>query len=179
MAWTTPRTWVTSEVVTASIMNTHVRDNFEETGPHLVTSAGQYLVASSANNLTVRGGATDEDNTAETTASTSYTDLATSGPNVTRTVGDRALVLWSARMSNNTAGETCFVSIDISGANTSSATDSRSIRFESDSANQQADISGHRFYESMSAGSSTFKLEYKVSGGTGNFDNRRITVFPY
>lgn len=27
MAWTTPRTWVTSELVTASIMNTHVRDN--------------------------------------------------------------------------------------------------------------------------------------------------------
>lgn len=28
MAWTAPRTWVTSEVVTSSIMNTHVRDNF-------------------------------------------------------------------------------------------------------------------------------------------------------
>lgn len=27
MAWTTPRTWVTNELVTASIMNTHVRDN--------------------------------------------------------------------------------------------------------------------------------------------------------
>lgn len=27
MAWTTPRTWVALEVVTASIMNTHVRDN--------------------------------------------------------------------------------------------------------------------------------------------------------
>lgn len=27
MAWTTPRTWVTSETVTASLMNTHVRDN--------------------------------------------------------------------------------------------------------------------------------------------------------
>lgn len=27
MAWTTPRTWVTAEVVTASHMNTHVRDN--------------------------------------------------------------------------------------------------------------------------------------------------------
>jgi hypothetical protein len=26
-AWTTPRTWVASEVVTASIMNTHIRDN--------------------------------------------------------------------------------------------------------------------------------------------------------
>lgn len=27
MAWTSPRTWVTSEMVTAAIMNTHVRDN--------------------------------------------------------------------------------------------------------------------------------------------------------
>lgn len=27
MAWTTPRTWVASEVVTASLLNTHVRDN--------------------------------------------------------------------------------------------------------------------------------------------------------
>lgn len=27
MAYTTPRTWVSSEVVTAAIMNTHVRDN--------------------------------------------------------------------------------------------------------------------------------------------------------
>ncbi|MDA1330693.1 MAG: hypothetical protein O3B43_06485 [Chloroflexi bacterium] len=27
MAWTTPRTWTTSELVTASIMNTHIRDN--------------------------------------------------------------------------------------------------------------------------------------------------------
>lgn len=27
MAWTAPRTWVVSEVVTAALMNTHVRDN--------------------------------------------------------------------------------------------------------------------------------------------------------
>lgn len=27
MAWTAPRTWVTNEVVTSTIMNTHVRDN--------------------------------------------------------------------------------------------------------------------------------------------------------
>ncbi len=28
MAWTTPRTWNAGETVTSSIMNTHVRDNF-------------------------------------------------------------------------------------------------------------------------------------------------------
>lgn len=27
MAWTTPRTWVTGEVVTASLLNSHLRDN--------------------------------------------------------------------------------------------------------------------------------------------------------
>lgn len=27
MAWTTPRTWVLGEIITAAIMNTHVRDN--------------------------------------------------------------------------------------------------------------------------------------------------------
>lgn len=31
MAWTTPRTWVASEVPTATIMNAHIRDNMEYT----------------------------------------------------------------------------------------------------------------------------------------------------
>ncbi len=30
MPWTTPRTWVAGEVVTAAIMNTHVRDNLSD-----------------------------------------------------------------------------------------------------------------------------------------------------
>lgn len=33
MAWTTPRTWVTSEIVTASQLNTHVRDNLNAVFP--------------------------------------------------------------------------------------------------------------------------------------------------
>ena len=28
MAFSTPRTWSTGEIVTAALMNTHVRDNF-------------------------------------------------------------------------------------------------------------------------------------------------------
>lgn len=40
MAWTTPRTWVTSEVVTAAEMNAHVRDNmnFLRTGVAQITT---------------------------------------------------------------------------------------------------------------------------------------------
>lgn len=32
MAWTTPRTWVAGEIVTAANMNTHVRDNLKAIG---------------------------------------------------------------------------------------------------------------------------------------------------
>lgn len=32
MAWTSPRTWVAGEVLTASLLNTHVRDNLKAIG---------------------------------------------------------------------------------------------------------------------------------------------------
>jgi hypothetical protein len=36
MAWTAPRTWTDGELVTAAIMNPHVRDNMLAVGPHLI-----------------------------------------------------------------------------------------------------------------------------------------------
>jgi len=35
MAWTAPRTWVTGEVVTAALLNTHIRDNQLELSTHV------------------------------------------------------------------------------------------------------------------------------------------------
>jgi len=51
MAWSTPRTWVTGEVLTAALLNTELRDNLNQTGPALVTTAEDILVASGANAL--------------------------------------------------------------------------------------------------------------------------------
>jgi len=51
MAWTTPRTWVTGEVVTAALLNTHLRDNLDETAPATVTTAGDLVYATGANAL--------------------------------------------------------------------------------------------------------------------------------
>jgi hypothetical protein len=54
MAWTNPRTWVTSEVVTAAMLNTHVRDNLNTLRAHhgcsLYKSADQ-SVANGANDV--------------------------------------------------------------------------------------------------------------------------------
>ena len=52
MAWTTPRTYTTGEVITAAILNAHIRDNFNETAPAKVTTAGDIVYATAANTLT-------------------------------------------------------------------------------------------------------------------------------
>ena len=45
MAWTSPRTWVTAELVTAALLNTHVRDNLT----YLLTNVPNLTVASITN----------------------------------------------------------------------------------------------------------------------------------
>lgn len=52
MAWTAPRTWVTSEVVTATMMNAHVRDNLLETAPAKASAKGDLFAATGANAIT-------------------------------------------------------------------------------------------------------------------------------
>ena len=47
MAWTTPRTWVTGEVVTAGMMNTYVRDDFNvvyNSGPRMGGGQSAYAL---------------------------------------------------------------------------------------------------------------------------------------
>lgn len=49
MAWTDPRTWVTSELVTAAIMNTHIRDNAKELWREIVKVDAGSQVATPGN----------------------------------------------------------------------------------------------------------------------------------
>lgn len=53
VAWTAPRTWATGEVVTESMLNTHVRDNLDWLKDHAdsrdgvhALAAGEYVVGS-------------------------------------------------------------------------------------------------------------------------------------
>ena len=49
MAWTTPRTWASGDVVLASDLNTHLRDNLNVTAPAVMTTQGDVIYASGAN----------------------------------------------------------------------------------------------------------------------------------
>ena len=49
MAWTTPRTRVTGEVVTAALLNAQIKGNLDLSAPAIMTTAGDIIYASGAN----------------------------------------------------------------------------------------------------------------------------------
>ena len=49
MAWTAPKTWVASAILTAAELNVHLRDNLNATFPALVSAKGDSVWASGAN----------------------------------------------------------------------------------------------------------------------------------
>jgi FtsP/CotA-like multicopper oxidase with cupredoxin domain len=112
--------------------------------------------------------------TSQTTTSSTYTNLTTPGPSVTVTTGTTALVTITARMRNSAVNLT-RMSYDISGATAISADDTRSLEIESDGW-MRASMT-HR-QTGLTAGSNTFKAEYRVAAGTGTFEDRQIIVIP-
>jgi hypothetical protein len=117
-------------------------------------------------------------NTLESTASTSYTNLTTSGPSVTIATGSKALVTVTATIdSNSTAGDTqVFAGFDVSGATTVAANDDQALdhRLGGSLVTQ----SGTFLVTGLTAGSNVFTMKYKSGSGsiTGRYLRRNITV---
>lgn len=156
MAWVAPRTWVTNEVVTAAMMNQDVRDNSTDLDSRTTTSGAEVT-------------------TSETTTSTAYTDLATSGPAVTVTTGTVAMVSLRGEIFNSAAGNASIMSFAISGATTSAAADAKSVYVKGTAA---FGIGGVFRATGLTAGSNTFTAKYRVDAGTGTFVNRQIIAWP-
>ena len=175
MAWTSPMTFTANSVLTAAQLNTHLRDNLNQTGPAKVTAAGQYLVSTGANTLAARSCDDEIVEDSETTTSTSYADLATTGPAITRTTGTTCLVTTTCELSNSNSGATSNATFAISGATTTAADDIRRIKNTGTDALRMS----VQTYIAVTSGSNTFTMKYRVSSGTGTFLARRIHVFPF
>lgn len=136
---------------------------------------GSGLPTTNAKNTTIA--------TSETTASTSYTDLATPGPSVSPTIGASGLALMVITMfgSCSSSGTDVLGSPVVSGANTISAAANEAIgtwHFTTAATNQLAEFSYARLLTGLSAGATTFKLQYRVTSGTGTFIRRTMSVIP-
>jgi len=113
--------------------------------------------------------------TQEDTASTTYTDLATSGPAVVVTLAEArtAIVLMKSGCTNTTTADDMWVSFAVSGATTLAASDSRAIRHNGSGGTQS-----YSAFEtvSLSAGTNTITAKYRTDGGNGRFVERRLAV---
>lgn len=144
MAYTAPRTWVTGELVTASMMNTHVRDNFDalKTPP-----AG---VATWSTNFT--------------TTSTSFVDLTSATHTITST-GGGFLVILLASIANSSLGASNNIDIVVDGVSESGLT-SGVQAWGQEVANAAVPICVVFKVPAKSAGSHTIKAQVRVSAGT-------------
>ena len=116
-------------------------------------------------------------NTEETTTSTTYVDLTTSGPAVTISPGDTKdhLILIRCGINNGGAGpQQSLASVSIAGA---SAADGDAARL--DQRGTPNDIGGTFFSVALAlatASGSTHTMKYRVTAGTGEFMDRRIVA---
>lgn len=179
MAWTTPATAVANATLPAATWNATVRDNLNATAVALASTASQYFVATGVNALAPRLLQTATVATSQTTASSSYVDLATVGPTVTVTTGTIAVAFFCAAVSNSGTSSATDVSVAVSGATSVAASDAwRTVLDGVAGGNVNRSVGMHCF-TGLIAGSNTFTMKYKTGSGTGTFANRELIVFPY
>lgn len=163
---------------TAAQFNAHVRDNLLETAPAKATTAGRIFVATGANAIAERVITAASIATSETTTSSSFTDLATTGPAVTVTTGTQALVIVTCQVNNSTTNFS-VAGYAVSGASTVAADDDRSLVQDSTAGNfEDVRASAVNYQSGLTAGSNTFTMKYRVGGGTGAFQRRHLIVIP-
>lgn len=134
----------------------------------------RYVAAKASNKWIFIGGAPGyaEVDTSETTASTTYAPLATAGPSFTLPVSGDYIIDTGFRAEISVAGQ-IFMSYDIGAT----------AAVDADAVGDQQDATA-RAYERVRANKKTgltavaLVSKYRVSTGTGTFENRWIRVTP-
>jgi hypothetical protein len=114
--------------------------------------------------------------TSQTTASSAYTDLATTGPSVTIATDATALVTLTAQLSNSDASRKCKMGFAVSDATTMAASDTYALQATSAGADGVYQASGTFYVTGLTAGTNTFTAEYASGANTCTFAERQMIV---
>lgn len=115
----------------------------------------------------------------ESTTSTSFTDLTTSGPAVTVTTGTKALVIFGASQRTTISGAVAQMSFAVSGATTRAATTNEwtNTAFGPNATSLNEVAAAAVVVTGLTAGSNTFTAKYCAAvGDQVQFQYRKITV---
>jgi hypothetical protein len=159
--WTAPRTWTTGEVVTSTLMNTHLRDNLE----HLKARVDAPMPAASALSAA-----------SYSTSSTSFLDMDSSGLSLSLTTsGGPVLLGFSGSVSASTGGVDCYFDLLIDGVRMG-GTSTGSAHLTTGTAGEHSALHfiGLR---GLAAGAHTIRLQWRVGGGTATFGSVPVGLF--
>ncbi len=142
MTWTTPRTWVTNELVTADVLNEHVRDNLNALKAPPTAS---YILG-----------------TSYSTTSTTYVNVDSTNLALTiTTTGGDVVVGFNGAGVMAVLGNSGYLTVSMDNVNVAGA---YGITFLTSSA--VVPISFAFLLRDLSPGVHTFRLQWKVSGST-------------
>ncbi len=145
-AWTTPRTWTTGELVTAAIMNTHIRDNLN----------ALFSPVTGVSTIT----------TDITTTSTSF-EYATGLSVTLTTAGDTVLAILTGTFGGSASSVSVFLDIH-DGSTLLGGTDGL-VQWKRGTNAIENNASFSHIVTGLTPGSNTIKIQWKVSSGTGTF----------
>lgn len=180
MAWTAPMTAVANTAFTAAQYNQFVRDNMLETAPAKALNEGGHFVATGVNAIAQRRSFRVLEAAEETTTSTSYVDLGTTGPAISVVTGTRCFVAMNVEMRNEGTNGACFATYAVTGATTIAAQETRRVRADGTAVedNNYMRIGVYTLQTGLTPGLNTFTMKYRVSSNTGHFLNRELVCFP-
>lgn len=180
MAWTSPITFATGEILTAAQMNTYLRDNLLETAPAKATTPGGIFVTTGANAIAERVPAGATVAASQSTTSSTFVNLATVGPSVTVNTGSQAIVSLYSAMSVNTSNNQAEAGYAVSGATIIAATSTRVIQIDGTPSGDELRIGATFFQSGLNPGVNTFTMQYRAptAGVSATFVDRHIVVIP-
>lgn len=114
--------------------------------------------------------------TSQTTASTTYTDLATVGPAVTVATGTKALVTIGASFAHGSTNGIAYMAPAVSSATTLAASDNLAAVFQAYVGTAQGQFCNQFLITGLTGGSNIFTAKYRTPGGTATYALRWITV---
>lgn len=163
-------------VFTSAAFNTYVRDNLLETMPAKASTAGSWFITTASHSIAQRSITQSTVATYQTTSSTAYGDLATSGPAITATTGTSALVFYAADMATATSNTGMFMSYAVSGATTIAASDNWQLMLDGITSASSARAGRFHHVTGLTAGSNTFTAKYRSETGGVNATIGRRTL---
>ncbi len=118
--------------------------------------------------------------TSQTTTSTSYTDLATVGPDATVEIGPSgcAIVMLTAQAMTNSNGVECYMGFKVGGATSLSANDDQALASATRNTGDLPKTSSVFWITGLTQGQNTFTAQYRTTSGTATFADRNLVVIP-